>query len=96
MDTWKEVKGPDWRGGSPLAAAQLQVRPQGGTVELIVNAGDPHSNESLNMDISPEGCILEQELSSAEGSSWRGSWCDPSVVNSPIAVVVGGSPRPSP
>ena len=29
------------------AATQLQVRPQGGTVELIVKAGDPHSNESL-------------------------------------------------
>lgn len=60
MDTWKEVKGQDWGGGSRGAATQLQVRPQGGTVELIVNAGDPHSNESLNTDISPEGCRLEQ------------------------------------
>lgn len=60
MDTWKEVKGPDWGGGSCLAATQLQVRPQEGTVELIVSIGDPHSNESLNTGISPEGCILQQ------------------------------------
>ena len=86
MDTWKEVKGQDWGGGSRGAATQLQVRPQGGTVELIANAGDPHSNESLNTNISPEGCRLEQGSSSAEDSSWRGAWCDPSVGNIPIAV----------
>lgn len=46
MDTWKEEEGPDgWRECG--AATQLQVGPQGGTVELIVKAGDPHSNESL-------------------------------------------------
>lgn len=72
---------------------QLQVRPQGGTVELIIDAGDPHGNESLNTNISPEGVVWSRaalQLKTVPG----GAWCDPSVGNIPIAVW-WVDPRPS-
>lgn len=74
------------------AATQLQVRP-GGTVELIVNAGDPHSYESLNTNISPEGCRLEQGSSSAEDSLER-SYVIHQWAHSPLQCEVVDLPGP--
>ena len=47
-----------WR--EPSSCNTIASEATGGHCRVDVSVGDPHSNESLNTGISPEGCILQQ------------------------------------